>query len=127
VPEPHALDALDAPAVVLDDAVVRNLTGHADDHAVGMSFATRFRELLPHRLWRIAQALGAGDRDEALDAVLSLKVSAATLGARELSALAAAVEGRLRAGDLPGAAAAAGTLSSAANRLDDALGGFLAL
>jgi HPt (histidine-containing phosphotransfer) domain-containing protein len=126
VPEPHALDALDAPAVVLDDAVVRNLTGHADDHAVGMSFATRFRELLPHRLWRIAQALEAGDHDRALDAVLSLKVSAASLGARQISGLAAGVERCLRLGDLDAGTRAARELGDAAGRLDAALRRMLA-
>jgi HPt (histidine-containing phosphotransfer) domain-containing protein len=107
--------------VVLDDAVVRNLTGHADDHELGMSFATRFRELLPHRLWRIAQALEAGDQDRALDAVLSLKVSAASLGARQISGLAAGVERWLRVGDLEAGTRAARELGGAATRLDAAL------
>jgi HPt (histidine-containing phosphotransfer) domain-containing protein len=116
----------DGPAAVLDDNVVRHLTGHADDHAVGMRFATRFRELLPHRLSRIARALEAGDRDLALDAVLSLKVSSATLGARQISGLAAGVERWLRLGDLDAGTRAAGDLGDAAGRLDAALRRLLA-
>ena len=111
---------------VLDADVVRNLTGHADDVAVGLVFAGRFRALLPRRLERIAQALEAGDLDSALDAVLSLEVSSATLGARQMSGLAVAVERRLRVDDLVGGRRAAAELGGAAARLDAALDRFLA-
>lgn len=110
---------------VFDDRAIGNLTGHADDATTGRAFATRFRDLLPHRLWRIAQALEDGDEDRALDAVLSLKVSAATLGARQLSALAGGVERGLRAGDLGESRRAADQLGGAARRLHDALAGHI--
>jgi HPt (histidine-containing phosphotransfer) domain-containing protein len=110
---------------VLDVGVALSLSGSADDGTAGRDFARRFRSLLPHRLWRIAQALETGDGDRALDAVLSLKVSAATLGARQMSGLAAQVEARLRAGDPAGSERAAAALSGAASRLDAELDRFL--
>lgn len=118
-------EVVDAP-VVFDPTAVHSLTGHADDLAFAAVFVTRYRGLLPERVRRIATALTAAEVDDVMDAVLSLKVSSATVGTLELAGLAAAIERMVRAGDLVAARVAVRTLARAAERADRALGAFLA-
>ncbi|HEU4666841.1 MAG TPA: hypothetical protein VFS79_04190 [Arthrobacter sp.] len=68
------------PPTVLDDRRLRKL---AEDItcAVAEQFATDYGGMLPHRILRIREAIRAGDREAALDAVLSLKTSSALIGA----------------------------------------------
>ncbi len=63
-----------------------------------------FRRNAPGHLERLGRALHRGDTDAALQAVHSLKGNAATIGARDLSVRAALVYGKMREGDLAGAA-----------------------
>ncbi|WP_395659605.1 hypothetical protein [Nocardioides sp.] len=113
-------------AAVFDPNAVVSLTGDAGDAAFASVFVDKFRALLPHRVRRIATTLGEGDVDEALDAVLSLRVSACLIGAGELCLLGRTLEAHLRRLDLPRARIAAVSLGSAADRADAALGDFLA-
>jgi HPt (histidine-containing phosphotransfer) domain-containing protein len=112
-------------SVAFDADAVSSLTGHPGDAAFAVVFVTRYRGLLPERVRRIATAVRGDDLDDALDAVLSLKVASSTVGARELGELAGRIEAGLRAGDRGAAIAAVHELPDAALRAADALAEFL--
>jgi HPt (histidine-containing phosphotransfer) domain-containing protein len=115
-----------APApVVFDVFAVRSLTGHAGDGAFAQVFVRRFRQLLPVRVRRIAAALHAHDIDEAMDAVLSLKTAAGTLGGAELNQISCRIEHHLRNLDPAAALVAASELPAAQQRAEQALTAFL--
>jgi HPt (histidine-containing phosphotransfer) domain-containing protein len=113
------------PPIVFDADAVRSLTGHPADRELATVLVSRYRGLLPTRVRRIADVLVAGDIVDALDAVLSLKVASATVGARELAEAAGRIENLLRRGDLAGATTAQVALPGAAARADRALVAFL--
>lgn len=115
---------------VFDAAAVASLTGHPDDAAFAVVFVTCFRDRLPERVRRIRSVLlgddPGDDLGEALDAVLSLKASAAMVGAGELCELAGRLEARLRQGEWRAAAVlAADPLPDAADRATRALTAYL--
>jgi hypothetical protein len=62
----------------------------------GRRFAADFARLWEHRRARIARAVAEGLREEALDSVLSLKVSSMMVGAQPLACKAARLEAVLR-------------------------------
>jgi HPt (histidine-containing phosphotransfer) domain-containing protein len=108
-----------------DADCVSSLTGDADDLEFAHVFVTRFRRLLPRRLRRIEAALAGQDLEQAMDAVLSLKVSSCTVGAEELCTLGGRIEDHLRRADLAGAVQASEGLAGAADRTDEALAAYL--
>ena len=111
----------------LDRAALRSLSRALDDDGFTRRFAGRYRELLPARVARIARSLQGHDVDLVLDAVLSLKVSSATVGAQELAELAELIEREVRVFDLPAARTTADALPAAALRADAALAAYLIL
>jgi HPt (histidine-containing phosphotransfer) domain-containing protein len=119
-------DLIDTPPAVFDPGALVSLTGHADDEEFALVLAGRYLRLLPERVRRVHAALHADDPDEAMDAVLSLKVSSNTLGAHEIATIGAVIERHLRRVDLPGAHRAAGDLSPAAERLAREISAYLA-
>jgi HPt (histidine-containing phosphotransfer) domain-containing protein len=112
---------------VLDRTALHRLSRAVDDDVFVRKFAARYRELLPGRVARISTSLRGHDVDLVLDAVLSLKVSSATVGAQELAELAGVIEGEVRVFDLPAARTAAASLPPAALRADAALAAYLIL
>ncbi len=112
--------------VVFDPSAVAALTGDVGDDAFAPVFVGKFRALLPERVRRIAITLGSDDVDDALDAVLSLKVSACAVGAGELCRIGRTLEAHLRHLDLAQARLVAVDLTAAADRADAALGAYLA-
>lgn len=117
-------DVIETPPV-FDPAALVSLTGHASDDEFALVLAGRYRRLLPGRVRRVLTALHGEDRDEAMDAVLSLKASSHTLGAREIATLGAAIERHLRMSDLSAAHRVAGGLAPAAERLESELAAYL--
>jgi HPt (histidine-containing phosphotransfer) domain-containing protein len=117
---------LSAAAPALDPGVLLCLARDVEDEGVALQFATCYRHLLAGRVTRIAGSLDLEDPTVALDATLSLKVSSATVGARELAELAREIEQALRAGDPGALRAAADRLSAAWARADVALAEYLA-
>lgn len=107
--------------LVFDAAVVSDLTGHADDAEFAKVFVSRFRNMLPARVTRINVALDEQEFAEAMDAVLSLKGSAGTVGAGELFVLGGLLEGHLKRRDFASAAKVAEDLPAAAERAHSAL------
>jgi len=114
-----------AAPVVFDPAALEDLTGDARDAELAVLLADHYRRLLPERIARIASELHGPDPFDAMDPVLSLKVSSNALGARELGALAAAVERRLRMRDVPAAHAAFVALAPAVERVERELAAYL--
>jgi HPt (histidine-containing phosphotransfer) domain-containing protein len=119
------MSLLDPAPAIFDARAVRSLTGHSEDRAFARVFVSRYRQLLPLRVRRIACALQAGEVDEAMDAVLSLKSASSTLGAGELVDLGSRIEECLRRDDLVAATTLAGALPGAARRTERALTAFL--
>jgi HPt (histidine-containing phosphotransfer) domain-containing protein len=106
--------------LVFDATVVADLTGHADDSEFARVFVSRFRKMLPERLRRIDVALDDQEFAAAMDAVLSLKGAAGTVGAGELFVLGGLVEGHLRRRDFASATQVAEDLPAAAERAHNA-------
>ncbi|MDP9694394.1 UNVERIFIED_ORG: hypothetical protein J2X79_001949 [Arthrobacter globiformis] len=67
----------------LDPATFAILAEHVGNPAAE-SFLATYLDMLPGRLERIVQALETRDAEEAMDAVMSLKVTSAMAGARHL-------------------------------------------
>lgn len=62
-------------------------------------YAEMWMDMLPERVARVRRAVTEQDADAAIDAVLSLKVSSASVGAVDLSETAAEMEKAIRADD----------------------------
>lgn len=84
------------PVPLLDPGVIAEL--EAEIPGAGIRFVASFTAMWDQRLARLEAALQDGNPDEALEAVLSLKVTAAMVGAPRLTAAAVALEEALRSG-----------------------------
>lgn len=111
---------------VFDPSTLHQLVDNAAERPFVLELAATFRRMLQPRVERVVAAVLASDADEAMDAVLSLKVSATMTGAGELAELAAYIESDLRSLDLPSARAQALMLTSAAHRAEAAIDAYLA-
>src|SRR6476646_12137496 len=96
------------PPAPFDADALALLAREVEDAAYPALFAARYQQMLPERLGRILQALGRGDLDSALDAVLSLRVSSTTVGTIELAEVARDIEGDVRRLDVAAARRRAG-------------------
>jgi len=101
VPEQHqrlddSVSTLHAVAV-LDPYVIRRLGEELGDERAAARVAGRFLSLLAARAQRLRWAVADHDGEDALDCVLSLKVTAAMVGGRSLQAQAERLEALLRA------------------------------
>lgn len=114
------------PPAPFDAGALARLASEVEDTAYPAVFAARYQQMLPERLSRILQALGRGDLDSTLDAVLSLRVSSTTVGTCELAAVAREIEGDVRRLDVAAARRCAVRLEPAASRAQLALRGYLA-
>jgi histidine phosphotransfer protein HptB len=92
-----------SPEPVLDTAWIWVLAEELDSRAVALEFITEFLRMLPARVARINQALGISDRDQAMDAVLSLASSAHMAGAHQLAQHCRSIGREVRAGNLAAA------------------------
>lgn len=110
--------------VSFDPDAVRSLTDDADQ-AFGRTFVACYLRMLPERVRRVALTLHGDDHDDTRDAVLSLTVSAATVGAHELAELGREIDRHLRVGDRVAAIAAAVRLPQVADRVAEALADWL--
>lgn len=90
-----------------------------------VTFAEKYRRLLPHRVVRIVDATEAADVEVAMDAILSLRVASTIVGTHELAEMARFVEVRLRLGDVAAAQTRVRLLPAAADRADRALASYL--
>ncbi|MFT2752630.1 Hpt domain-containing protein [Clavibacter sp. Sh2088] len=86
-----------------------------------IDFLRFFVDLWPSRWERLDAAVRAGDRAAALDACLSVKSSAAMVGALRLSGIASHLEGAIRAADQDGSRALLSDLREVGERSMDAM------
>ncbi|MDP9821298.1 Hpt domain-containing protein [Nocardioides massiliensis] len=100
-----------------DPAVLAALVDALQDPSATERFARAYLFMLPRRVERIQAAVSGDDAVAAMDAVLSLKVSSATVGARQLQALAADLEDHLREHVAVAACELASRLTAAAERV----------
>lgn len=111
---------------VFDPTTLHQLVDDAHERPFVLELAGTFRKMLEHRVRRVVEAVLASDPDEAMDAILSLKVSATMTGMRELAELASFIEADLRLLDLPSARSQALMLPAAAHRAEAAIDDYLA-
>jgi HPt (histidine-containing phosphotransfer) domain-containing protein len=107
--------------LVFDRLVFDRLASDLGDVAAARRIALLYLDLLEGRVARLATACEADDLETALDAVLSLKVSSAMVGAAAMRDRAAAVEACLTRGDCGGALRRLGRVRSACATTADAL------
>jgi HPt (histidine-containing phosphotransfer) domain-containing protein len=81
-----------AMSAVLDPDVVRRLGEELRDDRAAARVAAGFLSLLPERTRRLHQAVSGQHADDALERVLSLKVTASMVGARSLQLQAERLE-----------------------------------
>lgn len=110
---------------VFDPSTLHQLVDDPADRPFALGLAATYRKMLPGRVERVMEVL-ASDPDEAMDAVLSLRVSSTMTGAGEMGELASSIEADLRGADLSGARAQAVLLPAAAERLAAAIDAYLA-
>ncbi|WP_345460656.1 hypothetical protein [Nocardioides marinquilinus] len=111
---------------VFDATTLQHLVDDDSGSSFVLDLARTYRRMLPTRVSRTVVAVMTFDAEDALDTVLSLKVSSTMTGALELADLAATIEADLRAGDLRRAHARVDLLAPAAERADAAIGAWLA-
>lgn len=95
----HLLTDERQPAV-FDPAVLERLGRDLGDDRVAHRMVRRFVGLLPLRIERLEAALRDYDGHRALDVVLTIKVTAATVGGRDLHRAACEVEASVRSLEL---------------------------
>jgi len=81
---------------VLDPYVIKRLGEELGDERAAARVAGRFLSLLAARAQRLQWAVADHDGEDALDCVLSLKVTAAMVGGRSLQAQAERLEALVR-------------------------------
>ncbi len=111
---------------VFDPSTLLQLVDDPRDRPFVHELASTFRRMLPARVGRVVSAVVASDVEEAMDAVLSLRVSSTMTGATELAELATFLEADLRHRDLPSARSQALLLPAVAQRAEAAIGAYLA-
>lgn len=110
---------------VFDSRELDALADDVDDRQFTLTFAATYRRMLPRRIERLRTAIDEQDSDQAMDAVLSLRVASTVVGTHELAAMARYIESLLRQGNAAAAAGAAELLVEAAGRADALLATYL--
>lgn len=108
---------------ILDAAVITQLGTDLGDPAFVQRLVGTYRRMLPGRVERVITALEADDHDDLMDAVLSLRTSATTVGATALASLAGDVEQHVRGADTEAAHRAVRRLPGTARQTCRALAG----
>lgn len=106
---------------ILDATVITQLGDDLGDRAFVDRLVATYRRMLPGRVERVVAALEAGDLDALMDAVLSLRTSATTMGATALATLAQDVEQHVRVADTVAARRAVRRLPGTAEKTSLAL------
>lgn len=84
----------------VDFEVLHDLERQLDGRSAVLGFVSDFADLWAARYTRVAEALGTGDDEAALDALLSLKASASMVGALRLADRAEKIESAMKRGDV---------------------------
>jgi hypothetical protein len=103
----------DAPDTGVDPAVLERLGDELGDSTAAGRVGGIYLELLDERVRQLCEVCARGDVEAAIEKVLTLKVTSATVGATAVRRCAEAIEGWLRDGRL-------GQLARALERLQHA-------
>ncbi len=114
-------DAALLEAALFDVAVADLLADELGSREVVGRITRRYREALPGRVRRLSRACGAMDAEQAMDAVLCLKVTSATIGASAMSGVAGLVEQAVIEGDWSAALGGVSVVAGLATGTDEAL------
>lgn len=113
-------------SALIDPRVLADLADELEDRAAAVGIARLYRENLERRVARLAAACAQEDLESAMDVVLSLKVTSATVGATAMRCFAERVETPLTCGDWVAARSAVEAARAAApttlGALDSLLG-----
>lgn len=86
---------------LLDISVLRELEDEVKDPLI-RNFVRDYLSMWEYRRQRLAAALALREgRDQAIDAIISIRVSSAMIGGGQLTSLAATLEDQIREGPLP--------------------------
>ncbi|GGH91122.1 Hpt domain-containing protein [Arthrobacter liuii] len=80
----------------VDPQIIQDLGRELNSPQLALRFLTDFLAMLPPRFTRIQTAVAAQDREDAMDAVLSLKITAAMTGASEIEASCLALQASIK-------------------------------
>ncbi len=83
----------------VDPEVLAELESELDGPELARGFARDYASLWDQRFGRLAAAVRAHDRPDALDAVISLRITSAMVGGIRLAALAQSLEDAIRRND----------------------------
>jgi signal peptidase len=119
-----AVDAIgvERPLPALDRRPLKRLAREMKSKEAAKNFAAAYARLLPQRVDRISQALSSGNRDMAMDAVLSLKTSSSMVGALRMEQYCVRLERALVMSDHTAAAEAWEEVRQHQPQLEKALG-----
>ena len=81
---------------VLEPCALQSLAEELEDSTPAINFLSNYLSMLPGRILRISHGLGLHDADASMDAVLSLKISSAMVGALETENQCMAIETMIR-------------------------------
>lgn len=85
---------------LFDPQVIRNLADNLGNNSLASRFLNDYLDLLPRRKTRIINALHAEDPDAAMDAILSLKIASAMVGAHDAEDKCRALQSLIANGQL---------------------------
>ncbi|MET3904245.1 Hpt domain-containing protein [Paenarthrobacter sp. 4246] len=101
---------------VLEASTLQALAEELDDDAPAISFLSTYLSMLPGRILRISTGLCLHDADASMDAVLSLKISSAMVGAVDTENQCRAIEAMIRGGHFDSAVLALPSLQNSTDR-----------
>lgn len=84
---------------LLDPAILQELEQQLDGSELALRFARDYAAMWDQRCAKLAAAVQNQDLDDALDAVISLRITSAMVGGLRLARLADILEGLIRQGD----------------------------
>ena len=91
---------------LVDQKVLHRLEDEFDDPGPAQSFVRDFIAYWDERYLRLAEAVQSRDTDASLDALLSVRIASAMIGATRLAGMAADLESKLKRGNLAAVEAA---------------------
>ena len=94
--QPAMTDEADGQVPALEPCRLQALADEMGDPTPALRFLSTYLSMLPGRLLRISNGLGQHDADASMDAVLSLKISSAMVGALETEDQCKAIESMIR-------------------------------
>lgn len=103
--------------VLFDPHVIRTLASTVGNKDLALRFLTDYFDLLPRRKHRIINALQDNDPEAAMDAILSLKIASAMVGAHDAEDRCGHLQAHITAGNLPAAGHEAHALATSLDTL----------